>query len=121
MITFDPERQTRRIAELEDEMGRPGFWDDQKHAAAVSTEHSRLTRRVERYERLNRDYEDARELSSLDGEMADEISASIEPLQRELERRPGRIGLRQAGGRQQQDRKGCLTNEHFASPVLGGR
>ena len=59
MITFDPERLRERIAELEQELGAPGFWDDQQRAARVSAEHARLTRRLERYERLSRDYEDA--------------------------------------------------------------
>ena len=86
MITFDPERLRERIAELEQELGAPGFWDDQQRAARVSAEHARLTKRLERYERLSRDYEDARELFAMDGEMADEISASIEPLRRELNR-----------------------------------
>ena len=86
MITFDPERLRERIAELEKELGAPGFWDDQQHAARVSAEHARLTRRLERYERLLHDYDDARELFAMDGEMADEISASIAPLRQELER-----------------------------------
>jgi len=86
VITFDPERLRERIAELEQELGAPGFWDDQQRAARVSAEHARLTRRLERYERLSRDYEDARELFAMDGEMADEIAASIEPLRRELNR-----------------------------------
>ena len=86
MITFDPERLRERIAELEQELGAPGFWDDQQRAARVSAEHARLTKRLERYERLSRDYEDARELFAMDGEMADEIAASIEPLRRELNR-----------------------------------
>ena len=30
MITFDPEKLRRRIAELEEELGTPGFWDDQQ-------------------------------------------------------------------------------------------
>jgi peptide chain release factor 2 len=84
--SFDPEGLGKRIVELEDEMGRPGFWDDQQHAAAVSTEHSRLTRRLDRYESLKRDFEDARELFSLDGDMAAEISVSLVPIRRELER-----------------------------------
>jgi peptide chain release factor 2 len=67
-------------------MGRPGFWDDQQHAASVSTEHARLTRRLERYERLRGDYEDASELYTLDGEMEAEIAASVEPIRRELAR-----------------------------------
>ncbi len=67
-------------------MGAPGFWDDQQHAAAVSTEHSRVTKRLERYRRLRQDYEDARELFELDGDMAAEIEAHVKPIQRELDR-----------------------------------
>ena len=50
-------------------MGEPGFWDDQQHAAAVSTEHSRVTKRLERYRRLSKEYEDATELAAMDGEI----------------------------------------------------
>jgi peptide chain release factor 2 len=86
VITFDPDGLRRRVAELEEELGAPGFWDDQQNAARVSAEHARLSRRLERYERLTRDYEDARELYAMDGDMADEIAASIAPLRSELER-----------------------------------
>src|SRR3989440_5067788 len=67
-------------------MGEPGFWDDQERAAKISTEQSRVTRKLERYERLTRDYDDAQELFSMDGGMEQEIAASIEPLRRELAR-----------------------------------
>src|ERR671915_1909889 len=67
-------------------MGAPGFWDDQARAAAVSTEHSRVTRRVDRYERLNGEYADARELYELDSDMAEEVEAALVPLRGELER-----------------------------------
>jgi peptide chain release factor 2 len=86
VITFDPDGLTARIAELEQEMGKPGFWDDQQRAASVSTEHSRLTKRLERYERLRREYEDARDLAELDGDLGDEIVESLRPLRRDLER-----------------------------------
>jgi peptide chain release factor 2 len=86
VITFDPEKLRGRVAELEQELGAPGFWDDQQRAARVSAEHARLARRLERYERLTREYEDARELFAMDGEMADEIAASIAPLRLELDR-----------------------------------
>ena len=86
MITFDPDDLTKRAAELEGRMAAPGFWDDQQAAAEISSEHARLTRRLERYQRLTQEYEDARELLSRDGEMAAEIASSLEPLQRELER-----------------------------------
>ena len=86
MITFDPDSLTTRIAELEAEMGQPGFWDDQQRAARVSTEQSRLAKRLERYEQLRREYDDARELLEMDGELGAEIGESIVPMQRELAR-----------------------------------
>jgi peptide chain release factor 2 len=85
VITFDPEALKIRAVELEREMGAPGFWDDQQRAAAVSTDHARVARRLERYERLRQEFEDARELLSMDGGMAAEIGESLEVLRRELE------------------------------------
>ena len=67
-------------------MGEPGFWDDQERAATISTEHSRVARKLERYEQLTRDYEDARELFSMDGGMEDEIADSVVPLREDLAR-----------------------------------
>ena len=67
-------------------MGEPGFWDDQRRAAEISAEHSRLTRRLERYETLTRDYEEAQELYQLDGDLADELDAHLVPLEQELGR-----------------------------------
>jgi peptide chain release factor 2 len=86
VITFDPDALTARRDELERELAAPGFWDDQQHAAEVSAEHARISRKIERFEQLTRDYEDAAELLGMDGDMADEIAASIKPLRRELER-----------------------------------
>ncbi len=86
MITFDPDTLTARRTELEQRMGEPGFWDDQDSAAKISTEHSRVTRKLESYEQLTQDYEDAHELFSMDGGMEDEIASSIAPLRQELER-----------------------------------
>ena len=67
-------------------MGAPGFWDDQQHAAKTSTEHARLAKRLERYESLRAEYEDAAELFAMDGAMEAEISASLAPLTHELAR-----------------------------------
>jgi peptide chain release factor 2 len=86
VVTFDPASLTTRIAELEEELGKPGFWDEPEHAAAVSAEHARLAKRLERYDRLTREYDDARELLEMDESLADEVAASIVPLRRELER-----------------------------------
>jgi peptide chain release factor 2 len=86
VITFDPDRLTTRAAELERQMGEPGFWDDQQRAAEISTEHSRVAKRLERYRRLAQEYEDAAELAQMEGDMAEEIAVSLEPLRAELAR-----------------------------------
>jgi peptide chain release factor 2 len=86
VVTFDPVRLRVRLAELEEELGQPGFWDDQQRAAAVSAEHARLSRRLERYERLSREYDDSKELLELDPDLADDVRASLAPLRRELGR-----------------------------------
>jgi peptide chain release factor 2 len=86
VITFDPDRLADRVQELEARMGEPGFWDDQRKAARIAAEQSRLSRRLERYEHLTREYEEARELFGLDGNLEDEIRDHIQPLRRELER-----------------------------------
>jgi peptide chain release factor 2 len=86
VITFDPDALEKRSAELEAQMGAPGFWDEQQGAAAISTEHARVSKRLERYKRLRREYEDAQELLAMDGDMASDIQTSLEPLERELER-----------------------------------
>src|SRR4051794_1174123 len=67
-------------------MGEPGFWDDQERAAQISTEHARVTRKLDRYDQLTREYDDARELQELDGDMDEEIVESLAPLLRELDR-----------------------------------
>jgi len=67
-------------------MSEPGFWNDQEHAQRISTEHSRVSKRLELYERLRSEYEDATGLLELEPEMADEIEASVAPLRRELDR-----------------------------------
>jgi peptide chain release factor 2 len=86
VVTFDPASLTTRVAELEQELGQPGFWDEPEHAAKVSSEHARLAKRLERYDRLTREYDDARELLAMDESLAGEVAKSIVPLRRELER-----------------------------------
>src|SRR5213078_1969111 len=67
-------------------MNAPGFWDDQARAAKVAAEHARVSRRLEGYRTLRREYDDAAELAALDGDMAEEIARSLAPLRREVER-----------------------------------
>jgi peptide chain release factor 2 len=86
VITFDPDALSARLAELEAAMGEPGFWDDQARAAQISTEHARVQRRLERYDRLRREVEDAAELYELDQSLEGDLAAQLEPVARELRR-----------------------------------
>jgi peptide chain release factor 2 len=86
VITFDPDALAARTAELEAAMGEPGFWDDQSRAAEISAEHARASRKLERYDRLQREFADARELFQLDGDLAGELDEHLRPLEQELER-----------------------------------
>jgi peptide chain release factor 2 len=88
VITFDPDSLNDRIAGLEESMGEPGFWDDQKRAAAISSEHARLARRRDRYDELSgeaRDLTELVQLASDDGEL-DEVAQNVSTLRHELDR-----------------------------------
>jgi peptide chain release factor 2 len=86
VITFDPDALKARLGELEEAMGAPGFWNDQTGAAQISTEHARVSRRLERYERLRREVDDARELLELDPELEAEVADQLAPIREELDR-----------------------------------
>jgi peptide chain release factor 2 len=88
VITFDPDAVRARLAELEAAMGESGFWDDQARAARISSEHARLSRRLETYERVTGEAAELRELAGIateDGELT-EVEEAVGTLKRELER-----------------------------------
>jgi peptide chain release factor 2 len=88
VITFDPDALNARVAELEQSMGEPGFWDDQKRAAAISSEQARLAKRRDRYNSLSGDADDLTqllELASDDGDL-DDVEEAVNALKRQLER-----------------------------------
>ena len=87
VITFDPDTIRARLDELEGAMGEPGFWDDQQRAAALSAEHARLTKRLERYEALSGEAHDLEELLAISAEdELDEIEEGVRALQAQLAR-----------------------------------
>jgi peptide chain release factor 2 len=68
-------------------MGAPGFWDDQERAARVSAEHSRATRKLEEFERLQADVDDLdglAELAEEDPDLAREFDEQIVSVERRL-------------------------------------
>ncbi len=67
MITFDVEALNKRLRELEEELAKPGFWDDPARAAKLSTEHQRVQKKLLRYDELRGKYDFLREaLGSFD-------------------------------------------------------
>jgi peptide chain release factor 2 len=83
---FDEDSEARRLAELEQAMQAPGFWDDQQAAARVSAEHARVTRRLDHWRALRSDVEDLEALA----EMAEEdetVAAEVAGQMRAVEGR----------------------------------
>jgi peptide chain release factor 2 len=84
---FDEDALALRVAELEDAMGAPGFWDDQQSAAQVSAEHSRATRRLERWRALRGDVEDLEALAEMaeeDESVATEVAGQMTAVEGRL-------------------------------------
>jgi peptide chain release factor 2 len=78
---------SRRVAELEGQMGEPGFWDDQSTAAKVSAEHARTTKKVEEFAALQSDVDDLDglvELAEEDPDMAAEVEEQFASVEQRL-------------------------------------
>jgi peptide chain release factor 2 len=85
---FDPAGLSERATALEEEMGAPGFWDDQERAARTSAEHARTTRRLATYRDLERDADDLEPLAELaeeDPSLIDELEEQINAVQARLD------------------------------------
>jgi peptide chain release factor 2 len=75
------------VAELESQMGEPGFWDDQGTAAKVSAEHARTTKKVDEFGRLQSDVDDLEGLAELaeeDPAMGAEVEEQISSVEQRL-------------------------------------
>ncbi|HEX6455812.1 MAG TPA: peptide chain release factor 2 [Solirubrobacterales bacterium] len=83
---LDPAGLEQEAASLEEEMGRPGFWDDQEAAARTSAAHARAQRRLEMFRGLESDIDDLGDLAEMADE-DDEIAAELDAQLRSVERR----------------------------------
>ncbi len=85
---LDPDAISRRAGELETAMQAPGFWDDQRGAARVSSEHSQLNQRLADYRELQAEVDDVADLfeiargdeatGALDDGFVAELAASLD-------------------------------------------
>jgi peptide chain release factor 2 len=84
---FDPSELAERVQALEEQMGEPGFWDDQERAAKVGAEHARANRRLSLYRDLERDVEDLEPLAELaeeDPDLAGELEEQLAAVEQRL-------------------------------------
>jgi peptide chain release factor 2 len=85
---FDPDGLSERAAALEEEMGAPGFWDDQERAAQVTAEHARASRKLNTFRELEHDVEDLGPLAELaeeDPEIESELEEQVLGVQERLD------------------------------------
>jgi peptide chain release factor 2 len=108
VITFDPDALEARRQELEKQTLEPGFWDDQRRAASVSSELNRSQRRLDSYQRLQSD------AAELDGML--EMAADDDEWKRELEETLKRL----AGEVARLQEEALFTGEYDAGPAVVG-
>ncbi len=78
---------TERLAALEDEMGKAGFWDDVERAASVSSEHAKLERRLHTFSTLQDDVDDLDglvEMAAEDESLEQEVGEQLSSVERNL-------------------------------------
>ena len=82
------QRSSERLAELDAQMEAPGFWDDQRAAARLSAEQSRVQRKLDTYQRLAdeaSELDNMLELVAEDADWKDELSATLARLNGEVD------------------------------------
>ncbi|MBS1844948.1 MAG: peptide chain release factor 2 [Actinobacteria bacterium] len=85
--TFDPTGLEKEAAALEEEMGAPGFWDDQEGAAKTSAAHARAQRRLDTFRGLEGDIaelDDLAELAEEDEEIEGELEGQLARIESRL-------------------------------------
>ena len=84
---LDPDALGARVAELEEQMGAPGFWDDQEQAAKVNSEHARASKKLQGFAQLRTDAEDLDALAEMadeDPELAGELAEQVASVEERL-------------------------------------
>jgi peptide chain release factor 2 len=115
-IAFDPEGMRKRIAAIEKEMGKTGFWDDRERADESVVTLKDLKGKLEPLGRLENDITQLKDLLSMeegeDPSMLDELAGELAGLRRRIGEFELRVLL--SG---ENDRGSALMNIH---PGAGG-
>jgi peptide chain release factor 2 len=89
---FDLDAKRARLGYLDTEINDPALWDDQRRAASLTQEASRLRDEIASVADIEKRTADAVDLGQMldaqpDEPMTTEVSAELDSLERELERR----------------------------------
>ncbi len=81
----------KQVTILEEEMQKPGFWDDQKHAQKTSQKHGHLEQTIAAWEKFGEDLKYADELTGVINEVNDdeeykELETRVEELEKQYEK-----------------------------------
>ncbi|NQT49405.1 peptide chain release factor 2 [Candidatus Kuenenbacteria bacterium] len=88
LIKVDEKKQ--KIIELQHQMSKPGFWNDQEKAKTISREASDLEQEVEDWEKIKKDIQDLLEITQLDKDDHDvnlrkEVTVQLKKLDKKFE------------------------------------
>ncbi len=86
MITFDPDALAARRAGSRRRWALPGSGTTRAADAHLDRARPASSRKLERYERLTREYEDAKELYELDPSLEKDVGEQLVPVEAELAR-----------------------------------
>lgn len=87
---FDLDLKQEMIANFEEKMSAPDFWDDNEKAQSVIAEMNAVKSSVDEYEKLQQEYDDASMMAELadeegDESLASEIAEAVESLTKKLD------------------------------------
>ncbi len=87
---FDLDLKQEMIANFEEKMSAPDFWDDNEKAQSVIAEMNAVKSSVDEYEKLQQEYDDASMMAELadeegDESLAAEIAEAVESLMKKLD------------------------------------
>ncbi|WP_136607119.1 peptide chain release factor 2 [Paenibacillus dokdonensis] len=88
--SLDLDLKQEMIANFEEKMSAPDFWDDNEKAQGVIAEMNAVKSSVDKYEKLQQEYDDASMMAELADEEGDEslfgeIAESVKSIQKRLE------------------------------------
>jgi len=83
VVTFDVPALNDRLRVLEEELGKPDFWNDQQRAARLSSEHSRIQKKLQRFQVLQNNLRFLEE--GLGAFEEDELRPVLDETRQELE------------------------------------